>query len=155
MVKFWCREQRGNISHVVRAPAEAHICLQLSASRSHHSSRRANQTHAVTSVKWLELALTHRQFPHREHRDKKEYIRTMRSNATHAKENTRSPIMCRNRTHTFPQQPLLQWKKIFQEKDLMNLMKEPTEESVYSCAFFVFSTTVHPIYLKLTPGRRR
>lgn len=29
-------------------------------------------------------------------------------------------------------------KKIIQEKDLMNLMKEPTEESVYSCAFFAF-----------------
>lgn len=40
-----------DISHVVRAPAGAHICLQLSASRSHQFSRRANQTYAVISLK--------------------------------------------------------------------------------------------------------
>lgn len=55
----------GTISHVVRAPAGPHICLQLSASRSHHYSRRANQTHVVTSVKWLELSLKCGHFPHR------------------------------------------------------------------------------------------
>ncbi|MEQ2302877.1 hypothetical protein AMECASPLE_011222 [Ameca splendens] len=48
-----------DISHVVRAPGGAHICLQLSASRGHHCSRWANETHALTAVKGLELSLAH------------------------------------------------------------------------------------------------
>jgi len=74
---FWCRVRRWTISHVVRAPAGPRVRLQLSASRSLHNSRRANQTPAVTSVKWLELSLTRRQ--------KGTYVQTVHKSAECAK----------------------------------------------------------------------